>query len=176
MASIKVEVRVDLRWKNVQYCLFGSIFLVPQPTDKRWVRVALATLLNRSYIVSWPSYHSRGLDIHMWQACDEIEDYSVVYFDCIPAFEVLYHWTSIESGAHKCFVNAWTTWTSNKFMKHLAMPFNLNSAIQCFECGDAAEFKQWNNLRFLHSPATYTMELWILRYNLCGLMHLAKLQ
>ena len=72
-------------------------------------------------------------------ACVEIEDYSVVYFDCIPAFEVLYHWTSIESGAHKCFVNAWTTWTSNKFMKHLAMPFNLNSAIQRFECGDAAE-------------------------------------
>ena len=39
----------------------------------------------------------------MWQSREEIEDYSVTYFDRIDAFEVPYH--SIKDGSHTCFVN-----------------------------------------------------------------------
>ena len=43
----------------------------------------------------------------MWQSRVEIEGYSVAYFDCIAAFEALYRWTFIKSGAHMHFVDSW---------------------------------------------------------------------
>ena len=43
---------------------------------------------------------------HMWQSHVEIEDYSVAYFDHhrITAFKALYRCTSVEGGAHMCFI------------------------------------------------------------------------
>ena len=55
----------------------------------------------------------------MWQSCVEIEDYSAVYFDRIAVFEALYRWTSVEGGAHTCFVDVWI---SNKSTKRVWAP------------------------------------------------------
>ena len=42
----------------------------------------------------------------MWQSRVEIKGYSVVYFDRIAVFEAPYRWTSVNGGAHTCFVDA----------------------------------------------------------------------
>ena len=55
----------------------------------------------------------------MWQSHVEIEGYSVMYFDHIAALQALYHWTSIKSEAHTCFVNLLAIYTS---MKHIWAP------------------------------------------------------
>ena len=41
----------------------------------------------------------------MWQSRVEIEGYSVLYFDCIAAFEASYRWTSVKGGAHMHFLD-----------------------------------------------------------------------
>ena len=41
----------------------------------------------------------------MWQSGVEIKHYSVAYFDCITAFEVLQRRTSVKGGAHMRCVN-----------------------------------------------------------------------
>ena len=50
-------------------------------------------------------YPTQWTDVIMWQSQVEIQHYSVVYFNCITAFEVLYHRTSIKSGADMRCVN-----------------------------------------------------------------------
>ena len=48
-------------------------------------------------------YHNH----YMWQSQVEIEHYSVVHFDHITVFKVLYkHKTYVISGAHACCVNS----------------------------------------------------------------------
>ena len=42
---------------------------------------------------------------YMWQSRVEIKDYSVVYFDRIAVFEMLYCRTSVKGGAHTRFVD-----------------------------------------------------------------------
>ena len=51
----------------------------------------------------------KGVDIPQFISCCyvEIEDHSVACFKCISVFEVWYHWTSVKSGAHMCFVDLW---------------------------------------------------------------------
>ena len=57
---------------------------------------------------------------YMWQSHVEIEGYSVVYFNCIAAFEVPYRWTSVKGGPHMCFVDSLDIHAS---MKHIwALP------------------------------------------------------
>ena len=47
----------------------------------------------------------------MKQSCVKLEGYmsffaySVVYFQCIPTFRVLYHRTSVKGGAPTCFID-----------------------------------------------------------------------
>ena len=53
---------------------------------------------------------------HMSQSRVEIEDYSVAYFNRIAAFEVPYHSTSIEGGAHMRLVDSLDIHAS---MKHV---------------------------------------------------------
>ena len=60
-----------------------------------------------------------GTWLYMWQSNLEIEGYSVTYFDCIAAFEALYHWTSVKGGAHMRIVDSSDTHTS---MKHIWAP------------------------------------------------------
>ena len=43
---------------------------------------------------------------HMWQSRVEIKHYSVAYFDCGTAFEVLQRGTSVKGGAHTHWVNS----------------------------------------------------------------------
>ena len=43
-----------------------------------------------------------------------MENYSVVYFKCITAFKVWYHWSSVEGGAHMHSVNSLDIHTSTK--------------------------------------------------------------
>ena len=43
--------------------------------------------------------------LHMWQSCVKIEGYSVVYFNHIAVFELLYRRTSV-GRAHTWFVDA----------------------------------------------------------------------
>ena len=50
----------------------------------------------------------------MWQSRVEIEDYSVVYFNRIVAFEVPYRWTSVKGGAHTRFIDVWISHESTK--------------------------------------------------------------
>ena len=50
----------------------------------------------------------------MWQSRVEIKGYSVVYFDRIAAFEAPYRWTSVQGGAHKCFVDSLDIHASTK--------------------------------------------------------------
>ena len=42
----------------------------------------------------------------VWQSRVEIEDYSIVYFDCVAAFKVPYHRTSVEGEAHMRFIGS----------------------------------------------------------------------
>ena len=46
---------------------------------------------------------------YMWQSCVEIEGYSVTYFDCIAAFKVPYHWTS---------VTGWASYALRRFIRY----------------------------------------------------------
>ena len=50
----------------------------------------------------------------VWQSHVEIEDHSIVYFDCIAVFKVLYHRTSVEGGAHKHFIDSLDIHASTK--------------------------------------------------------------
>ena len=56
----------------------------------RWVRVAATCSSN----------------VYMWQSHVEIEGYSVMYFDHIATFKVLYRWTSVKGGAHTHFMDS----------------------------------------------------------------------
>ena len=50
----------------------------------------------------------------MWQSRAEFEGYSVAYFDCIAALEVLYRWTSIKGGADMHFIDLLVIHASTK--------------------------------------------------------------
>ena len=53
----------------------------------------------------------------MWQSRVEIEQYSIVYFNCVSVFEVLYRRTSIKGGAHTC--TCCVTHEYDMFTKHI---------------------------------------------------------
>ena len=44
---------------------------------------------------------------YVWQSHVGIKDNSVTYFNCIAAIKVLYCWTSIKGGFHRCVNTIW---------------------------------------------------------------------
>ena len=58
-----------------------------------------------------------GFNYHqLWQSRVEIKGYSVTYFGCIAAFEVLYCLAFVKGGAHMCFVDLLDYHTSTKYV------------------------------------------------------------
>ena len=87
------------------------------------------------------------IPFQLWQSQAEIENYSVAYFDCIAA---PYHWTSVKCGAHTCFVDAWI---SNKSTKYIWAPPLME--VQRYGASKVVMWgTQQNELWFLHRIAT----------------------
>ena len=77
-----------------------------------------------------------------------IENYSVVYFKCITAFKVRYHWSSVEGRAHMHFVNSLDIYTS---AKHIWAPH-----VQQYNASNTVMRR--NNLPFLHGTVTFGLK------------------
>ena len=74
---------------------------------------------------SWVHHLPLMLQYILCQCYEEIEDYSVAYFNPITEFEALYCWTSVKGGACTCFVDAQIP---NESMKaHMSPALNLSN-------------------------------------------------
>ena len=81
-------------------------------------------------------YPTQWTNIIMWQSQVEIQHYSVVYFNCITAFEVLYHRTSIKGGADMRCVNVVSI---HEFTQSSSL--NRSSALEHFKRSNAIEIR-----------------------------------
>ena len=104
-----------------------------------------------------------GQNSKMWQFCVEIEGYSVVYFDCIAAFEAPFRWTSIKGGAHK-FIRY-----SCIYEARMSPALSRSSAIRRFKHSNAIEIRDRITFDF------YTELLQIDCFDQCGLSSGASL-
>ena len=81
----------------------------------------------------------------MWQSQVEIQHYSIVYFNPITAFEVLYHRTSVKGGADMRCVNMVSI---HKFTQSPSL--NGSSVLEHFNSSNAIEIR--NEIMFDFYP------------------------
>ena len=123
---------VIFSWDVTSMCVHISIYYLF--TVHNWILLLLLLHTHRLKIV-----------YHMWQSRVEVEDYSVMYFDCIAAFKAPYCWTSVKGRAHTCFVDAWIyvlrRLVSYSLIYNVRMSPALNRslAIRCFKHRDEVE-------------------------------------
>ena len=103
---------LDLFNQRVLKFLFKQRKHSHQPLYFSFVSLFLLDLVTRTLRQWWVwTYHN----LHICGGPGvEIEGYSVAYFDRITVFEVPYCWTSVKSGAHTRFVDAWISNESTK--------------------------------------------------------------
>ena len=102
----------------------------------------------------------------MWQSWVEIEHYSVAYFNCITAFEVLQCRSSIKVGANMCCVNA-----SSIHEFNYAVHMNpMSSVLQHFKCHNLADtldkFSDRSHWASLFNPVLASAH-WCLQLIIC---------
>ena len=59
----------------------------------------------KGHLVNQDTEFHLYIKLDMWQSQVEIEHYSIVYFNCAGAFQVLKRTTSIKGRAHTCYVD-----------------------------------------------------------------------
>ena len=81
-------------------------------------------------------------------------NYSIAYFNRIPVFEALYHWTSVMGRAHMCFIDAWISniWI---YEAHVSPTLKKSLAIWCFEGSNAIGIRNRITFKFYTGTATH---------------------